>query len=447
MDEKEVLQKVEDITTQFSEHLKKAATKEDMESIKAAAKEETKNLIESVKASITTELQEKIDQQTDILKKQGEALELMKKAPATAPQHPMDRFKNAVRDAIMKSDFVEKYSTEFGDRYRIKGANNKNLAVSIDFTEKSAVDMNTANAVRPGSSPGISIGALTDYGMNPVQLPNTMNQHFIGAGFTVTPTTEKYFGVIKEVTETNGAGIKAEANAAGDSSWLWDSDEYKVFDFAAKFRVHQNTLDDIEGVINRIATLGIDRLLTVIDINSLNSAGDGSTSPYGLRTTNYYTAYNTTLRAATVVKPNIVNVVKNMVLQANNQDFDQDFVVLNRTDVAEIEDLKDENANTVNLAGIKLGNDGKLAYLYGLKVIINNNLTVRTVITGKMAESLQYGERAVIGMRMGYDQTTDFSKKIVTIQLDSRAAIGIGNPLATIYCSDVDAAISALTKA
>ena len=64
----------------------------------------------------------------------------------------------------------------------------------------------------------------------------------------------------------------------------------------------------------------------------------------------------------------------------------------------------------------------------------------------KLSESLQFGDRQLTKLRMGYDQTTDFSKNIVTLQLDARAAIGIGNPASIIYCSDVDAAITALTK-
>ena len=437
---------IEDVTEKFSQKMAQAVSKQDVESIKAAAKEETKALIESVKASITEDLQAKIDEQTERLKSQGEAIELLKGSIAApvAENDPVKAFKESVKAALMNSEYVEKYTSEGVERYRIKGYNQKNFGIEIPFANKAAVDMNTANAVRPGSSPGISIGYLTNYGMNPVELATSMNQHLIGAGFIVEPITDKYYGVIKEGTETNGAGIKAEDAAAGDSSWLWDSEEFKVFDFSAKFRVHQNTLDDMDRVANRVATVGIDRLLSVIDTNALNTSGDNTATPYGLRSSGYYTAYDTALRATTVKEANVVDVIKNMVLQANNQDFDQDALIINRTRVAEIESLKDQNANSVNLAGIRLDERGKLAYIYGLKVIINNKIPTTALITCKLSESLQFGDRQATALRMGYDLTGDFSKKVVTLQLDARAAIGIGNPLATIYCSDVAAAISAL---
>lgn len=443
MEEKELIQKIDDLTNQVTDRMKSAATKDELESIKAAAKEETKQLIESVKASITTELQAKIDEQTDRLKAQGEAIELLKQNGL--PEAKPATLKESLKQAIIDSGFVEKYTSEFGERYRIKGANMKNFGVEVEFGNKSAVDMNTANAVRPGASPGVNIGFLTNYGMQPVELASSMNQHFIGAGFPVEPIMEKYYGVLMEVTETDGAAVKAETAVAGDSSYLWKTIEYKVFDFSCKFRVHQNTLDDIDRVVTRITTIGIDRLLSVIDTNTLGGSGDNSATPLGITTSGYFTAYDTALRAGLVVKPNIVDVVKNMVLQANNADQEVDSLIINRTDVAEIENLKDENANTVNLAGIRLDEKGKLAYIYGLKVIINNKQTARKLHVLKLSESLQYGDRQLTKLRMGYDQTTDFSKNIVTLQLDARAAIGIGNPASIIYCSDVDAAITALT--
>ena len=133
MEEKELLQKIEDITTQVGERLKSAATKEDVESIKAAAKEETKALIESVKASITEDLQAKIDEQTERLKSQGEAIELLKgtvAAPVT-DKDPVKAFKESVKAALMNSEYVEKYTTEGIERYRIKGYNQKNFGIEI----------------------------------------------------------------------------------------------------------------------------------------------------------------------------------------------------------------------------------------------------------------------------------------------------------------------------
>lgn len=350
-------------------------------------------------------------------------------------------FRDAVKETIINSENVEKYTDGAGnERYRIKGLNSPKAEVEF----KVAVDMNTANAVRPGGSPGMSIGSLTDYGMTQQQLPLTMDTHFIGA-FASQTTTEKYFGVIIEGTETDGSDVKAETSVAGDSSYLFSTKEFKVFDFAVKFRVHQNTLDDIDNVMSRIETIGVDRLMSKIDYYVLGSAGDNSATPYGILNAGYFTAYDTTLRAGEVVTANIVNVIKNGVLQARKLNRSVDTVLLNSSDAAEIEDLKDANSNTVALAGIRLDATGKLAYIYGLRVLINDKVTTNTFVLCNYAESIQFGIREDMGVRMGYDQTTDFSKKIVTIQIEARLAIGIGHAETIIYCSDIAAAATALS--
>ncbi len=422
----------------FEAKIKEAASKKELETIKADMAEQIKAMPVGVTEDQLKAAQVDFDTK---LKAQWEAVELKLKAEVV--EKPMT-LRESFKAAIMASDKVEEYTDQDGNkRFKIKGSNDK----QFDFQIKSAVDMNTANAVRPGATPGVNIGYLTDYGMQNQELQSSMNQHFLTAGFSAESIADKYYGVLVETTETNGAAIKAETSVAGDSSYLWKTIEYKVFDFSVKFRVHQNTLDDIENVLNRVTTIGVDRLLTVIDASTLGAAGDNSATPYGLLTANFFTAYDTTLRAGEVEFANIVNVIKNGKLQARKANEMVDAIILNSSDIAEIEDLKDKQANTISLAGVKVDDTGKLAYIYGLKVIENDNLDANKFVICKLGESVQYGMRSMVGMRMGYDQTTDFSKNIVTIQLDARLAIGLGKPEAIIYCADIETAADLLLKA
>jgi len=426
-----------EIMDAIDEKLKTAATKEEINAIRA----EFKTQIESIEKGITAEELETVKSaiETKLVKQWEEVQKLNDKAVKPIVKRS---FRDAIKETIIQSENVEKYVDGAGnERYRIKGLNSPKA--EIEF--KVSVDMNTANAVRPGGSPGMSVGSLTDYGMTAHILPASMNQHFIGA-FASQSTTEKYFGVIIEGTETDGADVKAETAVAGDSSYLFSTKEFKVFDFAVKFRVHQNTLDDIDNVMSRIETIGVDRLLSKIDYYVLGAAGDNAATPWGTHNAGYFTAYDLALRAGEVVTANIVNVIKNGVLQARKLNRMVDTVILNSSDAAEIEDLKDANSNTVALAGIRLDATGKLAYIYGLRVLINDNETTNTFTLCNYAESIQFGLREDMGVRMGYDQTTDFSKKIVTIQIEARLAIGLGHAETIIYCSDIAAAATALAR-
>ena len=69
---------IDDITAKFTEKMSEAATKSEIYAIKKEAAAETKLLLETMKASITEDLQAKIDEQTERLKSQGEAIELKK---------------------------------------------------------------------------------------------------------------------------------------------------------------------------------------------------------------------------------------------------------------------------------------------------------------------------------------------------------------------------------
>jgi len=293
-------------------------------------------------------------------------------------------------------------------------------------TNQTEIKMNTITIKYNGT-------VLTPAGFRSVEMTARAEQ--------ITPKRAK----ILEILAIDGADVKAETAVAGDSSYLFSTKEFKVFDFAVKFRVHQNTLDDIDNVMNRIETIGVDRLLSKIDYYVLGSAGDNTAPPWGIHNAGYFTAYDTTLRAGEVVTANIVNVIKNGVLQARKLNRMVDTVILNSSDAAEIEDLKDANSNTVALAGIRLDATGKLAYIYGLRVLINDNETTNTFTLCNYAESIQFGLREDMGVRMGYDQTTDFSKKIVTIQIEARLAVGIGHAETIIYCSDIAAAATALS--
>jgi len=420
----------------LDEKLSKAATKSDIDAIRAEFKTQVEGIEKGVSADELSAL--KADIENKLVKQWEEVTKLTAKESKPVVKRS---FRDAIKETIMQSENVEKYTDAAGnDRYRIKGLHSPKSEVEF----KIAVDMNTANAVRPGGSPGMSIGSLTDYGMPVQQLPVTLDTHFIGA-FSSQATTEKYFGVIVEGTETNGADVKAETAAAGDSSYLFSTKEFKVFDFAVKFRVHQNTLDDLDNVMNRIETIGVDRLLSKIDYYVLGAAGDNAATPYGILNAGYFTAYDTTLRQGEVITANIVNVIKNGVLQARKLNRKVDTVILNSSDAAEIEDLKDANSNTVALAGIRLDATGKLAYMYGLRVLINDNMAANKFVLCNYAESIQFGLREDMGVRMGYDQTTDFSKKIVTIQIEARLAIGIGHAETIIYCSNITDAATALS--
>jgi len=177
----------------------------------------------------------------------------------------------------------------------------------------------------------------------------------------------------------------------------------------------------------------------------LGSGGDNTDTPYGLADTGKFTAYNTALRQGAVQKANIVDVIKNAILQAEIAEKSVNTVMLNPVDIAIIEALKDADNNIIRQAGLVVDATGRLSYIYGLRVVRTKKVTANTAWLVNSAESVQFGDKYNFRVRMGYDKDSDFSKNIVTIQPEVSMAIGLGDPLQIIYISSITAAETALS--
>jgi hypothetical protein len=416
----------------IEEKLKKAVSKDELETLKA----EFKTNIESLKLGVSDdELKAAKNEFDEKLKAQWSEVE-KKIGEGKKNDEPVDHLKAAFIDAgVMEGEEVKFDIKDTANKVRIK-----------------AVDMNTTNTIA-----SVATGMQTNYGMMTQKLESSSEVNLLDVlpSMPLAPI-ERYMAKVVEYSETDGTGQKAETTAAGDSSFLVKTEDFKIFQFGVKFRVHRNMLRQWVGLQQRIMTVGMERLRNKIATFLIDktAAGDGATIPYGLLSTGKYTAYDLTLRALEVPAANIVDVIKNAVLQSQlmgttNEMGNKviDTVLLNPVDVANIESLKDLQNNSVKLAGLVVDASGKLAYIYGLRVIAKKYVTANTAIfinTG-MTPSVEIGTKQNLEVIIGYDKTEDLSKGIVTIQLESEYAFGLGDPETVIYCSDITAAATALS--
>lgn len=329
----------------------------------------------------------------------------------------------------------------------IDNEGNELLKLDLDNSKmetrvKVAFDMNTA-----GTTGSVETGYQTNYGMMLQELLMSQDIEMVNV-FPHLPLLpiQTHMAKVIEYEETDGSGLKTETTAAGDSSYKLKTESFPAFDYGVKFRVHRNLLRTWTYLQGRIQTLGMDRLWAKISrfVIDASAAGNGTSVPYGMLSTAKYTAYDTTLRAGLVKAANIVNVIKNAVLQSEIAGKPMNAIFLNPIDIAEIEDLKDGNDNSVALAGLRLDLTGRLAYIHGLRVLRNTKVTSNTAILVKADEAVEFGDKFNLETRIGYDKTEDFSKGIVTIQLDTELAIGLGDPLSIIYISDIASAAAFL---
>ena len=412
--------------------IKSAASKQELESIKAemvTMQESIKSMNPSVTAEQLKEAREDFD--TKLKAQWDEVLKMKTNDPKILT------LADSLKSAFVEAGLIETTNVEGQMVESVKWDKSRKNEISI----KSAFDMTTA-----GTTVGVSTGYQTAFTMIPQELPLSTDMHMFDVyGHTPLSPIERYFGVVIESEETDGSGLKPETSAAGDSSYKLSTTDYKVFDFGVKFRVHDNMLQTWIGLLNRIQTIGLDRLKSKISTFVLGSGGDNAATPYGLADAGKFTAYNTALRAGEVKAANIVDVIKNAVLQVELAEKSVNAIKLNPIDIAELESLKDADDNSIMLAGLVIDATGRLSYIYGLRVIRTKKVTANTAWLVNTNESVQFGDKYNFRIRIGYDKDSDFSKNIVTIQPEVSLAIGLGDPLQIIYISDIAAAAVALT--
>jgi hypothetical protein len=430
-------EELKNLQTAVEEKLKKAATKEDIEKVKSEISEQ----INGIAVGASKEELETIKSEFDAKLKAQWAETEAKLAEGVKSEKPLT-FGEQLKSEFEKAGFIENEGVKFD-------INDTASKIRV----KAAFDMNTA-----GTTASVATGYQTNYGMMVQKLQSSSEVNILDVlpSMPLAPI-ERYMAKVVEYDETDGSAQKAETTAAGDSSFKLKTEDFKIFQFGVKFRVHRNMLRQWSGLQQRIQSIGMERLKNKIALFLLDkaAAGDGSTIPFGILSTGKYTAYDTALRAQEVKGATIVDVVKNAVLQSQLLGTENemgnktiDTVLLNPVDIANIESLKDQNDNSIRLAGLVVDASGKLSYIYGLRVIAKKYVTANTAVFMNTTTSpaVEIGTKQNMELIIGYDKSEDLSKGIVTIQLESEYAFGLGDPESTIYCSSISDAATALTS-
>lgn len=348
-----------------------------------------------------------------------------------------------IKDTLKFNVFEEKTDPDSGEK--VKGFSKQALAhlknggkISI----KAAIDMTTALTARPGSDPGTSIGSITDYSMKPVDLV-LVNDVPVFSMFPTTPTAKSYFGVIIYDTYFDGADTTAEGTAAPQSSFKVSTKEFKVFDIPTFFDIHENVLEDFDGLMAQLNRKAPDAILSKVAEKILGTTGDGSTDIKGIRVSGNYTAFDATTWAGKVTDASIIDAISKAKLQAILAEEDVTHIALHPSDIEAIEDVKNALGDSVTLRKAIFDNTGKLVRVCGLIPMRNKKMTSNQFVMYNYNNSAEIGVRKDIEMQIGYDGN-GFKKRIVTIRFVVRVAFGVAKASSIIYSSDITADVAEL---
>lgn len=222
----------------------------------------------------------------------------------------------------------------------------------------------------------------------------------------------------RQTTRTNAAAPTAEGVASPESTYGWTKAETMIRKITHITHVTEEALSDsamLEGEINGELAYGLD-LSEEQQLLTGNGIGQNLS---GLIT-------NATAFSAAAGLPNTQRIdrLRLAILQVTLNDYAADGIVMNPTDWAAIELLKD-NENRY-LFGVP-GNTGQPA-LWRLPVVESNSMTANEWLVGAMRMAATLYDRQENTLRISSEHGDNFVEGMLTMKAQKRVALAVKRP-------------------
>lgn len=396
------------------------------------------------------ELKEAVDKLTETMTANSAQLKALKEEGFDRKDRSPKSFREAMKSAIMekKDSFVNEVNDDYGKRlsmvkfFEEGGRKSPKFTISDGVSlltrEKAAVDMLQSNI----SGNYVDYHRLTDLDPNRVGIPLTIYPHVVSS-LSSKRISKPYMALLVVGTYTDGSGTKTEGSASSKSSFLLTTTSFKAFYIATHFVLSDETLDDLDEVMDEISVTAPDKILDKIDSQVLGTTGDDSTAIAGLFTANKKTDFAATWDG-TIDDATVVELIARMKLQCEGNKYKPDQVWMNPTDIANLASLKNDIADSIQNRQVVFGQNGMPVAVAGLRIMPNTNVTANTcaVLDSKQ---VWLGIRKDLEMEVGYN-SSDLTEGQKTAVLKTRVAFGVRDSSAVIYSSAIATDVAAITS-
>jgi HK97 family phage major capsid protein len=249
---------------------------------------------------------------------------------------------------------------------------------------------------------------------------------------TVTQmTTGNSFDYVRMLARTNAASPQVEAATKAESTYTWQTVSDTVKTIAHFTNVSRQAIEDVpwlQGTINSELMYG---LLLKEEAEILSGDGTGQ-HIRGLLT--QATAYNTALNVTADTKLDKLRHAKLQARLVGLGTFAPDGIVLNPTDMAAIELIKDE-AGGANKGRYILGNavDGTpVKMIWGLPVVESDSIAAGTFLIGAFSTAAQLIDRMAAMVEISWEHASNFTANLATILAEERIGLAVRRPEAFV---------------
>ena len=226
----------------------------------------------------------------------------------------------------------------------------------------------------------------------------------------------------RQTTRTNAAAMTAETAPAPASAFGWTKAEAIMRKIAHITHVSEEALADaalLEGEVNGELAYGLD----LVEEQQLLTGNGTGQNLSGLIT-------NATAFSAAAGLPNAQRIdrLRLAILQVTLNDYAADGIVLNPTDWAGIELLKDSENRY--LFGVP-GNPGNPA-LWRLPIVESNSMTVGSWLVGAMRMAATLYDRQETTLRISSEHGDNFVEGMLTMKATKRVALAVKRPASLV---------------
>jgi HK97 family phage major capsid protein len=240
------------------------------------------------------------------------------------------------------------------------------------------------------------------------------------------------FDWIRQTTRSNGASPQQESSPKAESTYGWSTEIDSVRTIAHYTNATRQALADspwLRGAIDGELLYG---LLLKEESEVLSGDGNGE-HLNGIIT--QATAYNTGLN---VVGDTRLDKLRHAILQCENASFGAfppDAIVLNPTDLHNIELIKDENGGA-NKGLYVVGdprNGTSVSLIWGLPTIASHSITAGNFLVGAFGTAAELIDRQTATIEISLHHDVNFTKNMATILCEERVGLAVRRPDAFVY--------------
>lgn len=228
---------------------------------------------------------------------------------------------------------------------------------------------------------------------------------------------------VKENVFTNAAAVVTEGATKPSSDITFELATAPVRTIATIFKASRQILDDAPALRSYIDARARYGLRYAEETELLNGDGTGA-HIHGL--VPQATAYNAAFVVS--VDKQRIDTLRLAILQVYLSEFPATGIILNPTDWARIQLLKDSTYRYL------IGNpqDGNVPRLWNLPVVETQAMDATEFLVGNFNLAAQIFDRMEIEILLSTENSTDFEKNMVTIRAEERLALAVYRPLALV---------------